>query len=415
MVPIAANKRLDRIPLTTTQMIFLGLLVLSICINYIDRGSLSVADKFLQTEFHLDPVHRGRIYSAFFITYAAFQIVAGWLVDRFNVNRTLAAGFLIWSTAMLFTGAATGFAMLFTLRLILGVGESVAYPSYSKILAGNFREQQRGFANAAIDAGSKLGPFLGIFVGGLFMAKFGWRIFFFITGGLSLLWLIPWLWFAPKDQPLAKEQVGRVPSLAEICSKREAWGTFFGLFCSNYVWYFIVTWLPGYFRDELHYTQEQLAVFGSLPLLSVAFSTLLFGYLSDRWIASGASPTKVRKTFTTFGLLLSTIMLPAALVRDPIVSLVLLCAATFAYGIFSSNLWAITQTCAGPYAAGRWTGMQNFIGNLSGILAPTLTGWIVQETGQFYFAFVVCTGLLVVGAVCFGVVVRRVERIQWTA
>src|SRR5258708_34519344 len=103
MATAASSSRLRSIPLTRTQWVFLSLLVISICINYIDRGSLSVADRFLQTEFSLDPEHRGRIYSAFFWTYAGFQIVAGWLVDRFNVNPVLAAGFLVWSTAMLFT------------------------------------------------------------------------------------------------------------------------------------------------------------------------------------------------------------------------------------------------------------------------------------------------------------------------
>jgi ACS family D-galactonate transporter-like MFS transporter len=130
MATVAPPSRLRSIPLTRTQWIFLSLLVISICINYIDRGSLSVADRYLTSEFSLDPIHRGRIYSAFFWTYAGFQIVAGWLVDRFNVNRVLAGGFLIWSTAMLFTGAASGFVMLFSLRLVLGMGESVAYPSY---------------------------------------------------------------------------------------------------------------------------------------------------------------------------------------------------------------------------------------------------------------------------------------------
>ena len=144
MASVVQPARFQRIPLTRTQWIFLSLLVISICINYIDRGSLSVADKFLQTEFNLDPEHRGLLYSAFFWTYAGSQILAGWLVDRFNVNRVLGAGFLIWSTAMLFTGAASSFMMLFMLRLVLGMGESVAYPSYSKILAGNFKEQQRG-------------------------------------------------------------------------------------------------------------------------------------------------------------------------------------------------------------------------------------------------------------------------------
>jgi ACS family D-galactonate transporter-like MFS transporter len=413
MATVASPTRLARIPLTRTQWIFLSLLVISICINYIDRGSLSVADRFLTNEFHLGPEHRGRIYSAFFWTYAGFQILAGWMVDRFNVNRVLAAGFLIWSTAMLFTGMAAGFVSLFVLRLVLGMGESVAYPSYSKILSGNFKENQRGLANAAIDAGCKVGPAIGILFGGLLMGRYGWRVFFYITGGLSLAWLIPWFIWAPKARVVPQEDKGKVPSIAEICSKRAAWGTFLGLFCANYVWYFIVTWLPSYFRDELHYTQNQMAIFGSIPLWVVGASSLSFGFLSDRWISSGASPNRVRKTFAGVGLLLSTVMMPAAMVRDPVTSLILLSAACFCYGIYSSNIWAITQTCAGPWASGRWTGLQNFVGNLSGILAPWLTGWIVQQTGQFYWAFVVTTGFLVAGAVCFTLVIPKVAPVQW--
>ena len=413
MATAASSSRLRSIPLTGPQWVFLSLLVISICINYIDRGSTSVAGQYLEREFSLDSQHRGYVYSAVFWTYAAFQIVAGWLVDRFNVNRVLAGGFLIWSTAMLFTGAASGFVMLICLRLALGAGESVAYPSYSKILAANFQEQQRGLANAAIDAGSKIGPAIGIFFGGLFMKQFGWRVFFYFTGGLSLLWIVPWLIWAPKDRTLVRERTGKVPGVLEICSKRSAWGTFFGLFCGNYVWYFIITWMPDYFRQELHYTQQQMAIFGSIPLIVIAISTFSSGALSDRWISSGASPTLVRKTFTGLGLGLSTIMMLAAIAHDPVISLLFLCAACFAYGLYSSNLWAITQTLSGPWAAGRWTGLQNFCGNLSGVVAPILTGWVVQRTGQFYWAFVVTTSFLVLGTICFTVIIRRVEPETW--
>jgi MFS family permease len=156
-----------------------------------------------------------------------------------------------------------------------------------------------------------------------------------------------------------------------------------------------------------------VALFGSIPFFVVAGSTLFFGTLSDRWISRGASPNLVRKTCTGVGLLLSTVMLAAAIVRDPVISLLLLSVACFAYGIYSSNLWAVTQTLAGPWAAGRWTGLQNFVGNLSGILAPQLTGWIVQRTGQFYWAFVVTTMFLVLGTFCFTVIVRRVEPETW--
>lgn len=414
MASVAQSRtRLDRIALSRPQWIFLILLVISICISYIDRGSLSVADKYLQTEFSLDPEHRGLIYSAFFWSYAPVLVLAGWLVDRFNVNRVLAAGYIVWSIATLLTGAANGFLMLFCLRLLLGMGESVAYPSYSKILAGNFKEQQRGFANAAIDAGSKLGPAMGILVGGLLMDRYGWRIFFVITGMLSMMWLVPWFIWAPKGRILVQEKVGKVPGFGEILSKRAAWGTFIGLFCGNYVWYFIITWLPSYFRGELHYSQSQMAIFGSAPLWVLAASALSSGWLSDRWIAAGATPNLVRKTFTGLGLGLSTVMFAAVIARDPVSSLLVLCAACLAYGLYSSNLWAITQTLAGPMAAGRWTGLQNAFGNLSGIVAPWLTGWIVQKTGQFYWAFVVTTAMLVVGAIAFTVIIPRVEPAKW--
>ncbi|MDQ1469063.1 MAG: transporter, family, D-galactonate transporter [Bryobacterales bacterium] len=413
MASVAPSSRLARAALSRRQWIFLILLVISICISYIDRGSLSVADKYLQTEFSLDPQHRGMIYSAFFWSYAPALVLAGWLVDRFDVNRVLAAGFIVWSIATLLTGAANGFLMLFCLRMLLGMGESVAYPAYSRILAGNFKEEQRGFANAAIDAGSKLGPALGILVGGLLMASYGWRVFFVVTGVLSLMWLVPWFMWAPKGRTLMPPKGGKVPGFAEILSKRAAWGTFIGLFCGNYVWYFIITWLPSYFRDELHFDQRQMAVFASAPLWVLAASALTSGMISDRWIASGASPNLVRKTFTGLGLGLSTIMFASVLTRNPMSSLVVLCCACLAYGLYSSNLWAITQTLAGPWAAGRWTGLQNAFGNVSGIVAPWLTGWIVQETGQFYWAFVVTTAMLVIGTVCFTVVIPKVEPANW--
>ncbi len=407
-----SSSRIRRIPLTRGQWIFLWLLVLSILINYMDRGSLSVADSYLKSEFHLDAEARGALYSAFFWTYAFCQLLSGWLVDKFNVNRVLAAGFFLWSAAMLSTGFATTVGLLIGIRLVMGIGESVAYPSYSKILAGNFHEHQRGLANALIDAGCKLGPAIGM-LGGVIMAAFGWRSFFYIIGGLSLLWLLPWSFFAPKDQALVREQTGRVPGYAQICRKRAAWGTFFGLFCSNYVWFFMLTWLPGFYREHLKFSQSEMSIWGSVPLFVVAVSTVIWGWVSDRLIASGRSPNTVRKAFCVVGLLSSTILLPAAIVRDPNLSLVLVCAAGFGYGIFSSNLWAITQTCAGPWAAGRWTGAQNFVGNLSGIVAPWLTGYLVQQTGQFYLAFVIVAVLCVVGALCFGVVVPKVETVCW--
>ncbi len=402
-----------KIPLTRAQWVILILLVLSITINYIDRGSLSAADKYLERDFGMDSFARGQVYSAFFAGYAGLMLVAGWLVDRFDVNRVLAAGFMVWTSAILLTGAASGFAMLIALRVLLGAGESVAYPAYSKILAGSFHEQQRGFANAAIDAGSKMGPALSLLAGGLLMERYGWRSFFYAMGALSFLWMIPWMLMVPKGERLIPCATGRVPTMLEICRKRAAWGTFLGLFGGNYAWYFLLTWIPGYFRMARNYSQHDVAIFGSLPLWVTAASTLSSGLISDRLIAKGWDASKVRKSFLGVGVLGATIMLPAALVDDATVSLVLICVASLAIGIESSNVWATTQRMAGPWASGRWTGMQNLAGNIPGIIAPSFTGWVVKETGHFYGAFIAATGMLLLAFVGYVIVVPKVEPIDW--
>src|SRR5947207_5815364 len=120
------------------------------------------------------------------------MIFACWLIDRYIVIWVYAGGYLLWSAATALTGLVTGFAALFALRLILGMSESVAYPSYSKIIAAGFPERQRGIANGLIDAGSKLGPALGVLAGGLLLSRFGWRWLFILIGAVSMVWLIPW-------------------------------------------------------------------------------------------------------------------------------------------------------------------------------------------------------------------------------
>src|SRR2546423_380223 len=192
MATLASAGRQPRLKMTRAQWAFLLLLVLSICINYVDRGSLSVAGKMLAKDLSLNNVQLGFLYGVFFWTYASFQIVAGWLVDRYNVNWVYGIGYLVWSVAMLLTGLAGGFVVLLLFRLALGMGESVAYPSYSKILAGNFREDQRGVANALVDAGSKVGPPIGMLLGGLFMDTYGWRVFFVAGGAAGMLWVVSW-------------------------------------------------------------------------------------------------------------------------------------------------------------------------------------------------------------------------------
>lgn len=393
----------------------LTLLVISICINYIDRANLSAAAEDLALELTLDPKQMGILLSSFFWTYAAFQIPSGWLIDRYNVYWVYGLGYFVWSAATALTGLANSYSVIFGLRLMLGLAEAVAYPAYSKIIAAGFPESKRGLPNALIDAGSKLGPFLGLLVGGSIIAAWGWRAMFVIIGGVSLLWLIPWVWVIRKGGALtaasAITQDG--PGVLEIFTKAPAWGTFFGLLGWNYAWYFMLTWLPSYLRRERAYSPELMATLGSIPFLAVAASSVFGGWLSDHLITRGASQTLVRKGFLILGTCGALLLFPAVIVKDPMLSIVLLTAASLMFGLFTSQVWAVTQVLAGPSAAGKWTGIQNTFGNLSGIIAPYVTGWILAETGSFLWAFGAACGALFLCATSYVVLVRKVAPVEW--
>jgi MFS transporter, ACS family, D-galactonate transporter len=406
--PISDRARLS--PELSRVAVLLGL---SIFINYIDRGTLSLAAPIVKDELRLSASQLGILLSAFFWTYAPFQIVSGWTVDRLNANWILPLGVFIWSAATIGTAFVHGFALLLAMRLILGIGESVSYPSYNKIIANHFSDTNRGRPNSAIAAGYACGPAFGTLLGGMLMARVGWREFFVVLGGISLLWLLPWIAYMPRRAGLSASNGPRPASVLEILRQRSVWGTFAGLFSFNYLLYFLITWLPFYLVHERHFSIQKMSVTGGAAFFATALSALVSGWLSDRWIAAGVTETRVRKTFTGLGpIIASTIVLVPAFSdsRFAIAMLVLVCISM---GICSSNLWALTQTLAGASTTGRWTGLQNFVGNLAGIVAPALTGLVVDRTGRFFWAFAITSVMALLGAVAWIFIVGPVKETAW--
>jgi MFS transporter, ACS family, D-galactonate transporter len=392
-----------------------ALLALSILINYMDRGSLAIAAPLLKDELGLSASQLGILLSSFFYTYFFFLPLAGWMADRLDVKWVMAGGFFIWSAATALTGGLHSFAALLAARLLLGIGETVAYPSSSKILAQYVPEVHRGFANALIVSGVGLGPALGTFAGGMLVGSFGWRPFFLVLGFLSMAWLVPWLRWMPRRGAFAAISPAgdRTVGFIEILEQRSLWGTCGGLFGVNYVLYFEITWLPFYLVRERHFSLQAMATIGGLGYLCYALAAILFGWISDRWIASGATPTLVRKTFTGGGLAAAGLLLLGCVLVGPTASVILLLLAFVCGGMCGSNLWGITQTLAGPKTAGRWTGLQNFLGNLAGVIGPTLTGFVIDRTGRFFLAFVIMFIVALLAALSWICVVGPVKPIAW--
>jgi MFS family permease len=228
---------------------------------------------------------------------------------------------------------------------------------------------------------------------------------------VSLVWLIPWLLWMPRTP--TRSTAHGAPGIAEILAQRSLWGTCLALFCGNYHLFFMVTWLPYYLVRERGLSMDGMAKVGGAFFLCAAISASLCGRLSDRWIASGATPNRVRKTFMVSAALGIGIALAANVASSSSIAIVwLMVAATF-FGLGSSNIWAVTQTLAGPLAAGRWAGVQLFIGNLSGIVAPALTGVILQRTGRFAWAFLIVAAISWIGALTWLFLVGRIEPVLW--
>jgi len=386
-----------------------ALMVIVMTISFIDRGNLSVAAPAMVAEMKLSAWAMGLLLSAFFWTYALFQIASGWLADRFEVRWVYAIGFLVWTAATLCTGLVSTFALFLVLRLFLGIGESVTYPATSRILVAVVPENRRGLANSLVDLGARVGPAVGIFLGAtLLTAGQGWRSIFFLTGSLGVLWLIPWALVAPKrlaSSPGASGLKEQGLSWSQLLRSRSVWGTCGGLCGANYSWYFLLTWLPTYLVKERHISFGSLAFLGTLPFLLMVVSSLGCGILADRLISKGGSAIRVRKGFLVTGLSLTAIFMLGVLSPQGELAITSLMIACFTFGVYASNLFALTQALAGAGAAGRWTGLQNACGNLAGIVSPMLTGWIVERTGTFAMAFV-CAGIAcLAGAASFGLLV----------
>jgi MFS family permease len=375
---------------TATRWTIIGLLCAGMIIAYFDRVNLSVAlaAKDFKEFFRLSDAHRGLLNSAFFWSYFALQIPAGWLVDRFGVKRPYAVGFLLWSVTSAATALATSVRQLFTMRLLLGVGESVVTPAGMRWIRFHCEEKQRGLAVGLYMAAAKIGPALGAWGATLLMADYGWRVMFLILGLGGLVWLAPWLKLVKDDdRALEAAQTRKAPEagvpFARVMASPVIWGTIAGTFCYMYFVYFSMTWMPAYFVERRNLSLNEMGIYTMFSFLGMAVVATLGGWAADRLIARGGNPVRVRKAFTIAGFLVASTELIGATSDSPSVALFFAIFSLSGLGLTTANYWALTQTLIPGAAVGRIVGVQNCAANLPGIVAPLLTGWLKQSTGSY--------------------------------
>lgn len=396
------------IPVPTISLVLL--VAAAILLNYVDRGTVAVAAPLMKGELGLSATQFGIAVSAFFWVYAPIQLGIGWLCDRFSVYRLLGAGLALWALSTAATGFIGTLPQLVVLRLLLGLGESVAFPGASKIICRHVPAARRGIANSAVAAALALGPAVGVLAGGLIMTHFGWRAMFVIFGLATLLWLLPWSAVVRTLEADKSHAAHRRFPMRRLIGTRALLTTSIGHFTVNYGFYFLLSWLPLYLVQQRGFSIQTMTLLATLVYLAQAASAVTTGWLCDHRVSRGVHPGSAFRLLTVCGLsVLAVSIVGIAIAADDATLAAFLILAGIGSGPSSTTIYAIAQIFAGPRAAGSYVGIQNATGNLAGIVAPIVTGMIVDRTGSFLNAFYVAAGVTVAGAFCWGLLVPRIE------
>jgi len=373
---------------TIVAFIFAGIVV-----SYIDRGNLGIAAPSIMREFGFAPSQMGVLLSAFFWTYAIFQLPAGAIVDRFGIRVTYAAGFVVWSLASAAIGLSRGLTDILLLRLVLGLAEAIGPIASLSFIRRNFSGAEIGLPTAIYIAGQNFGPAVGTLLGTQLIEHFGWRAMFVFTGLGALIWLPGWLALAPRDDGRRKEEAAAIPlsrlPWREVFTMRAFWATSLCVFLSSYFWYFLLTWVPTYLTASRGFTVTEMGRVLAVPLFIMAVLNIVAGSIADRVAKRAGSVFRVRMWFCAAGYLgagsiLLLLILPGREAVLPVLTL-----SVCATGIGNANYWALSQQAAPANLVGRAIGFLNTISQLAGAAAPLITGWILGPEKQFGVALAI--------------------------
>ena len=395
----------------------LGLTVLVYFITYLDRVLISNAMPVIQKQFGFSIETAGLVLSCYAIAYAAFQIPGGWFGDRFGPRIALASVVVWWSFFTFVTGLANSLPMLMVCLFLIGMGEAGAFPISNRGLSRWMLPGERGFAQGATHAGSRLAGAMTPILVATLIGMYSWHMPFFLFAVVGILWAVLWFWYyrdVPREHKGANEgELAKIESALGIAAKKRQpipWGLILGsrqmwtlaamYFCYGYAINMFLAWYPKFLQAERGYSLAEMGFFTSLTLAAAVVGDICGGVFSDYIIHKTGRIKFARQSVAIVGFLIAAVFIPLGCwAKDPYTT-----AALFGFGVFGlelvvGNAWAVTLDIGGSFA-GSCSAVMNTFGNIGGAIVAAATGFIVKYYG-WNEAFYVVSALAVLGAILF--------------
>jgi len=375
-----------------------GRVLLLLCfmyaISYIDRTNIATALPHITEEFGLDDSAAGVIVAAFSLPYALLQVFGGTISEKAGPRRALFVITVVWGVATLWTGLAIGFWTLFAARLLLGLSEAAAFPAATQAMSRWVPQDRNGFAQGVVHSAARLGNAIAPLLVAYCIAVSGWRLAFFATAVLSVVWGVVWV-VAFRDDPedtagVSRAELAELPPVQATATRppvpwralvRQILPVTFVDFGYGWTLWVFLTWIPTFLSDTYGLPISEFALFTTLVLLAGVVGDTVGGMLSDRIIHRGRDARTARRIVLVVGLGGSLLcLLPLVVVQGLVVATVSLALSFFFLELCNANLWAIPMDIA-PQWSGTASGFMNTGFGVAGVVSPIVFGVLVDATG----------------------------------
>lgn len=390
--------------------VVLTLLCLMYFITYLDRVNVSTAAAGFSKEFGLNKTQIGLVFSAFAYPYLVFQIIGGWVSDRFGARRTLIVCGVLWACATVLTGMAGGLASLIVARVLLGLGEGATFPAATSAMSRWVAKEKRGFAQGITHAAARIGNAVAPAAIVAIMVAYGWRESFYVCAGISFLWVILWaMTFTeyPKDHPRITAQELAVLPAPTARRPQVPWARLFRrmmpvtivYFCYGWTLWLFLSWIPQYFLHSYDLNLQKSAIFASSVFFAGVIGDTLGGFVTDWLFKKTGSLHRARSVMVAVCMLLTLLaLIPLMLTHSLYVSLACLSAGFFFAEMTIGPMWAIPMDIA-PEFSGTASGMMNTGSALAAIISPVISGAVIDRFGNWELPFAGSMVLMGLGVV----------------